>query len=258
MDPVGDGLHPAPAGLDGRRTARRRTCTARRTGSTARAAGTAARRRAGRPGRARGVLVDDVDTAVILDGGGEPEVDLAGGERHPSAAVLEAVEVAPERDGRARPRSGGRRRARSSSTCGSTRTTAWVAVGTSNTKWQPIEMSTQSPPWHGEIRVVCRLCELSSIRRTDHPIEVTGCAASALRVAQAGNGNSSTSGTGSSGWDTNIVPGLRIVARWRCTAGRKPYSLAAGLGGVEAADDPDGASWRRCGARPRSPSAARR
>ncbi len=55
-----------------------------------------------------------------------------------------------------------------------------------------------------------------------------------------------------------IEPGLRIVARWRWTGGRNPYSLAAGLGRVEAADDPDRASWRRPGARPRSRSAGRR
>src|SRR5581483_6190819 len=49
-------------------------------------------------------------------------------------------------------------------------------------------------------------------------------ARSSGRVAQAGNGNSTTSGTGISGWETNIVPGLAIVARSRWTDGRKPYS----------------------------------
>src|SRR5207237_185426 len=37
--------------------------------------------------------------------------------------------------------------------------------------------------------------------------------ASALRVAHEGKGNSSTSGIGSSGWLTIIVPGLMSVAR---------------------------------------------
>lgn len=37
--------------------------------------------------------------------------------------------------------------------------------------------------------------------------------ASDARVAQAGNGNSNTNGTGSSGWDTIIVPGLMMVER---------------------------------------------
>ena len=59
------------------------------------------------------------------------------------------------------------------------------------------------------------------------------------RVAHAGNGNWTTSGTGSSGWLTSIVPGLRIVARWRCDAGQEPVLAPAGLGGVEPADDPD-------------------
>ena len=44
------------------------------------------------------------------------------------------------------------------------------------------------------------------------------------RVAHAGNGNSTTSGTGISGCITNIVPGLAIVARFWCVGGRKPYS----------------------------------
>ena len=44
------------------------------------------------------------------------------------------------------------------------------------------------------------------------------------RVAQAGNGNSTHSGTGMSGWVTNIVPGLASSARWRWAGGRKPYS----------------------------------
>ena len=63
--------------------------------------------------------------------------------------------------------------------------------------------------------------------------------ASEARVAHAGNGNCTTSGTGTSGWVTTIVPGLMIVARWRCAAGRNPYSPARRLGGVEPADDPD-------------------
>ena len=44
------------------------------------------------------------------------------------------------------------------------------------------------------------------------------------RVAQAGNGNSTTTGTGSWGWLTIMVPGLMMVARWRCDAGSQPYS----------------------------------
>src|SRR5690606_450396 len=48
--------------------------------------------------------------------------------------------------------------------------------------------------------------------------------ASLARVAHAGNGNWTTSGIGSSGWETIIVPGLTIVARWRWAGGRKPYS----------------------------------
>ncbi len=44
------------------------------------------------------------------------------------------------------------------------------------------------------------------------------------RVAQAGNGNSTASGTGISGCETNIVPGLASVARVRWDGGRNPYS----------------------------------
>ena len=40
------------------------------------------------------------------------------------------------------------------------------------------------------------------------------------RVAQAGNGKSTASGTGMSGWAMNIVPGLASVARWRWAGGR--------------------------------------
>jgi hypothetical protein len=39
------------------------------------------------------------------------------------------------------------------------------------------------------------------------------------RVAQAGNGNSTADGTGISGCETNIAPGLARVARWRCDGG---------------------------------------
>ena len=52
----------------------------------------------------------------------------------------------------------------------------------------------------------------------------SGSATSDRRVAQAGNGNSTASGTGISGWETNMVPGLASVARLRCEAGRNPYS----------------------------------
>src|SRR5439155_4331435 len=48
--------------------------------------------------------------------------------------------------------------------------------------------------------------------------------ASRARVAHAGKGNSRTSGIGSSGCDTIIVPGLMIVARCLWTVGKKPYS----------------------------------
>ena len=51
--------------------------------------------------------------------------------------------------------------------------------------------------------------------------------ASDARVAHAGNGNCTTIGIGTSGWLTTIVPGLMIVARWRCAAGRNPYSPRA-------------------------------
>ena len=40
------------------------------------------------------------------------------------------------------------------------------------------------------------------------------------RVAQAGNGKSTASGSGISGWAMNMVPGLASVARWRCAGGR--------------------------------------
>ena len=52
-----------------------------------------------------------------------------------------------------------------------------------------------------------------------------GAAHSASRVAQAGNGNSIASGTGISGCETNMAPGLASVARSRCEAGRNPYSV---------------------------------
>src|SRR5215213_417365 len=61
-----------------------------------------------------------------------------------------------------------------------------------------------------------------------------GGPASDLRVAQAGNGNSTQSGTGMSGWLTNIVPGRASSARCRMAGGRKPYS-----GRVEPADHAD-------------------
>src|SRR5690606_36384678 len=51
-----------------------------------------------------------------------------------------------------------------------------------------------------------------------------GPAVSESRVAHAGNGNSTASGTGISGCETNIVPGLASVARCRCDGGRNPYS----------------------------------
>src|SRR5205814_5466619 len=58
----------------------------------------------------------------------------------------------------------------------------------------------------------------------DRSVARGGGPASAGRVAQAGKGNSTTSGTGSSGWLTNMVPGLAISARARWAGGRKPYS----------------------------------
>src|SRR5690606_4466738 len=54
-----------------------------------------------------------------------------------------------------------------------------------------------------------------------------GRTASSARVAHDGNGNSTTRGTGISGWVRSIVPGLRIVARCRWAPGRNPYSSRA-------------------------------
>ena len=51
-----------------------------------------------------------------------------------------------------------------------------------------------------------------------------GDAHSLSRVAQAGKGNSMASGTGISGWETNMAPGLASVARCRWEGGRNPYS----------------------------------
>ena len=93
--------------------------------------------------------------------------------------------------------------------------------------------------------------QLHRVRQSGRPLERIGrrgrIAAQARqtrrcssgRVAQAGNGNSTTSGTGISGWLTNIVPGLAIVARWRCAAERKPYSGRAASAGSSRPDDPD-------------------
>ncbi len=66
-----------------------------------------------------------------------------------------------------------------------------------------------------------------------------GGPASAGRVAQAGNGNSTHSGTGISGWSTNIVPGLASSAR--CALGGREEAVLGPrrLGRVEPADHPD-------------------
>src|SRR5262245_3648199 len=58
-----------------------------------------------------------------------------------------------------------------------------------------------------------------------------GAAAAAGRVAQAGNGKETASGTGISGWATNIVPGLAIVARSLAVGGSQPYSARAASAG---------------------------
>ena len=55
------------------------------------------------------------------------------------------------------------------------------------------------------------------------------------RVAQAGKGNSTTSQTGISGWETNIVPGLAEPGPVRR---QEPVLGAVGLGSVEASGDP--------------------
>src|SRR5215468_6760434 len=51
-----------------------------------------------------------------------------------------------------------------------------------------------------------------------------GALASVGRVAHAGKGNWTISGTGISGWCTMRLPGFKMPARSRVTAGRKPYS----------------------------------
>ena len=51
-----------------------------------------------------------------------------------------------------------------------------------------------------------------------------GSVTSESLVAHAGNGNSTASGTGISGWEMNMVPGLASVARPLWEAGRNPYS----------------------------------
>ena len=54
-----------------------------------------------------------------------------------------------------------------------------------------------------------------------------------------GTGTRRRAAPGSRAASTNIVPGLAIVARCRCAAGRKPYSGALRLGRVEPARDAD-------------------
>ena len=49
---------------------------------------------------------------------------------------------------------------------------------------------------------------------TERSVAAGGGPASDGRVAQAGKGNSATSGTGMSGWLMNIVPGLAISERF--------------------------------------------
>ena len=62
---------------------------------------------------------------------------------------------------------------------------------------------------------------------------------SAGRVAHAGNGNSTTSGTGISGWLTNIVPGLAMRGPLPVGLGQEAVLGPRRLGRVEPADDPD-------------------
>src|SRR2546430_1378891 len=66
--------------------------------------------------------------------------------------------------------------------------------------------------------------------------------ASAGRVAQAGNGNSTTRGTGSSGWLTNMVPGLAITARarWAGGVGRVADGDLGAPGGIHTVRRPGG------------------
>ena len=49
-------------------------------------------------------------------------------------------------------------------------------------------------------------------------------AASLTRVAQAGNGNVTSSGIGRCGCCSSIVPGFNSAARWRAVSVRNPYS----------------------------------
>src|SRR6266545_2227373 len=55
------------------------------------------------------------------------------------------------------------------------------------------------------------------------PVPV-GASASLTRVAQAGKGKVTSSGTGKCGCCKSIVPGFRSAARWRAVSVRKPYS----------------------------------
>ncbi len=57
------------------------------------------------------------------------------------------------------------------------------------------------------------------------------------RVAQAGNGNSTTSGTGICGWWTNIVPGLAITRALLVRLGQEPVLGPGCLRRVEATGD---------------------
>ena len=98
----------------------------------------------------------------------------------------------------------------------------------------------QSPVWRNLTAAPRTDRARSPAARRSRPVAPAAGPASLARVAQAGNGNSTTSGTGSSGWATSIVPGLRIVARSRCARGQEAVLAPRRLGGVEAADDPDG------------------
>ena len=89
---------PASTPAGRHRTARTRTPRPRRTGSSATAAGTAALRRGGRRAPAPARRSSTSSRAVVLHGGLEAEVDLAGRERHPPAPVGEAVEVGRQVD----------------------------------------------------------------------------------------------------------------------------------------------------------------
>ena len=72
---------------------------------------------------------------------------------------------------------------------------------------------------------------------TSSALSSAPAATSSARVAHAGKGNCTSSGTGTSGCCRNILPGFRIDARTRAEVVRKPYSSRCDSGRVEPADD---------------------